>query len=671
MKRFVLFIFLSGFTTILFAGKQPKDTALFTYGNKKVTTREFYRGFTKNKHKDSVTRPQEIDDYLELYKKFRLKVQDAYDMGLDTTEDFKSELSNYRKQIAKQFLMDTAVNEQLVQEAYQRLKYDLKASHILVFARPDASPEDTLKAFQKIMRIKEQIDSGKISFENAALQFSEDPSAGDNQGNLGYFTAFQMIYEFESNAYNTELNKVSKVFRTEFGYHILKVYDKRPSMGEITVRQIKIEMNPNPSKEEVEESQAKINEVYKKLQRGEKFVTMVHQYSEDASSVLKNGEINPFTMTTTRYPENFRNTAFSLKNDNDFSEPIQTAQGFYILQRVSLKPLEPINKMRGQLLTKISRDSRQYRNTLAVYEKAKKIYKFTENKKYPGLLKPYFDSSVLAGMFYADSAALKNPKLKNMPLFSMKAVKKVYTLNDFANWLSEVQKPSESRALSSIVNHYYEAYRIQTVMDYYEMDLENTSEKFAMLYKEYKEGILLFTLMDKKVWSKSVEDTSGLKEYYQQHSDKYIFGDRYDITYYRCSSKEVAEQLKSDLEKGIQIDSIMRKFNKINPLNVSNPSTGKFENGQNYYGNLLFATQVKDVKYMIVEDPKVPGGYTVIQIHRFLPAAKKTLNEARGSILSDYQQYLEQQWLEGLMKKYPVIVDQKAYAIIKDKMTKK
>ncbi|HEY1046686.1 MAG TPA: peptidylprolyl isomerase, partial [Bacteroidia bacterium] len=482
MKRFVLFIFLSGFTTILFAGKQPKDTALFTYGNKKVTTREFYRGFTKNKHKDSVTRPQEIDDYLELYKKFRLKVQDAYDMGLDTTEDFKSELSNYRKQIAKQFLMDTAVNEQLVQEAYQRLKYDLKASHILVFARPDASPEDTLKAFQKIMRIKEQIDSGKISFENAALQFSEDPSAGDNQGNLGYFTAFQMIYEFESNAYNTELNKVSKVFRTEFGYHILKVYDKRPSMGEITVRQIKIEMNPNPSKEEVEESQAKINEVYKKLQRGEKFVTMVHQYSEDASSVLKNGEINPFTMTTTRYPENFRNTAFSLKNDNDFSEPIQTAQGFYILQRVSLKPLEPINKMRGQLLTKISRDSRQYRNTLAVYEKAKKIYKFTENKKYPGLLKPYFDSSVLAGMFYADSAALKNPKLKNMPLFSMKAVKKVYTLNDFANWLSEVQKPSESRALSSIVNHYYEAYRIQTVMDYYEMDLENTSEKFAMLY---------------------------------------------------------------------------------------------------------------------------------------------------------------------------------------------
>ncbi len=667
MRRIVLLAILLQPTLFLLAGKPTKDTTLFNYGNKTVTTKEFYKGFSKNKDKGYVSKASEVDEYLELYKKFKLKVQDAYDQGLDTTEDFKTELATYRKQIAKPYLTDKVVNEQLVNEAYERMKYEVKASHILIVVRPFASPQDTLIALNKIISIRNKIDSG-LSFENAAVEFSEDPSAPNNQGSLGYFTAFQMIYEFENYAFNTPVGKISRVFRTEFGYHIVKVFDKRLSKGEISVRQIKIEMNPNPSQEEVLEAEAKINEVYKKLQNGEKFVSLVQQYSEDASSVLKNGELPLFSMTSVRYPENFKNTAFSLLKDGDYSSPIQTANGFHILQRISLKPIDSLSKIKGSILNKISRDSRQYRNTLAVYEKAKKMYKFKENKKYNAILLKYIDDALLIGELKEDSVKMKSPE-SSVSLFALNKAKKTYTVKDFTKWLVEVQKPSNSKSKSSVIEQYYQAFRLQNIMEFYENDLENTNDTFAALYKEYKEGILLFTLTDKKVWSKSAEDTVGLKNFYNEHSSQYNFKDRYEATIYRCANRTIAESLKKDLENGLTMDSILKKNNRSNPLNVSNPMTGKYEQGNNQYANMIFTSGLTNQKYLIIEDPKSVGGFVVIVVHNFIPAGKKTLNEARGSVMSDYQASLEKEWIQQLLLKYPIVVNQTAYDSIKARMT--
>ncbi len=668
MRRIVLLAILLQPTLFLLAGKPTKDTTLFNFGSKTVTSKEFYKGFSKNKDKGYVSKPSEVDEYLELYKKFKLKVQDAYDQGLDTTEEFKTELATYRKQIAKPYLTDKVVNEQLVNEAYERMKYEVKASHILIVVRPFASPQDTLLAFKRINSIKNKIDSGLIGFENAAVEYSEDPSASNNQGSLGYFTAFQMIYEFENYAFNTSVGKISKVFRTEFGYHIVKVMDKRLSKGEISVRQIKIEMNPNPSQEEVLEAEAKINEVYKKLQSGEKFVALVQQYSEDASSVLKNGELPLFSMTSVRYPENFKNTAFSLFKDGDCSGPIQTANGFHILQRIALKSIDSLSKIKGSILNKISRDSRQYRNTLAVYGKAKKIYKFKENKKYNALLVKNLDSSLLIGELNVDSSKMKTPAFA-ATLFALGKVKKSYSVKDFTKWLVEVQKPSNSKSMSSVIEQYYQAYRMQIIMDYYENDLENTNDTFAALYKEYKEGILLFTLTDKKVWSKSAEDTVGLKNYYNEYAGQYNFKDRYEATIYRCGNRAIAENVKRDLENGLTMDSILKKNNRSNPLNVSNPMTGKYEQGNNQYANLIFSAGLVNQKYMILEDPKSAGGFVVIVVHGFIPAGKKTLNEARGSVMSDYQAALEKEWIQQLLVKYPIVLNQVAFDVIKARMT--
>ena len=678
MKRIVLLALVLQSSLLLKAHQVSLDTTLFTFGDKKVTTQEFYKGFMKNKHKDSAIKATEIDEYLELYKKFKLKVQDAYDQELDKTEEFKAELGTYRKQIAKPYLTDKVVNDQLVNEAYERMKYEVKASHILVFARPDASPADTLKAYNKLLGIKKEIESGSISFDNAAVKYSDDPSAADNQGNLGYFTAFQMIYEFENYAYNTTVGKVSQVFRTEFGYHIVKVNDKRLSQGDVTIRQIRIDLNPNPSQEEVLEAEAKINEVYKKLQAGEKFVNLVQQYSEDAQSVLKNGELAPFSMTSVRYPENFKNTAFSLKADGDYAQPIQTATGFHIIQRIGLKPIEDISKMRSTILTKIGRDSRQYRNTLAVYGRAKKYYAFKENKKYGKAINKAIDTTLLYGEFHPSQDQL-NSKPYAVVLFSLSKANKAFTVKDFANWVVEIQKPSSSKALSSLLDQYYQAYRLQSVMDYYENDLEHINDTFAALYKEYKEGILLFSLTDKKVWSKSVEDTSGLRNFFNQQASKYMFKERYEATIYRCANKTIAETVKKDLQKGLTSDSVMRKLNKANPLNVSNPMTGKYEQGNNQYANMIFASSLHvpnrvnldaNNKYLLLEDPKSAGAYVVIVVHQYIPAGLKSLNDARGSVMSDYQTFLEREWVNTLMGKYPIQVDQQVFSTLKARMVR-
>lgn len=673
MKRFVIVVLSLCAVLNASAQKKTKDTTLFTYGTKKVTLKEFNHGFTKNEKPGTKHTAKDVDDYLELYKKFKLKVQDAYDQGLDTTDGFKTELASYRKQIAKPYLTDKVVNEQLVNEAYERLGYEVRTSHILLLIAPDASPADTLKAFNRLNEIRNDVVSGKLTFDNAAETFSEDPSAKDNKGDLNFATAFQLIYEYENEAYNTPVGQISRVFRTQYGYHILKVVDKRPTRGEMTVRHIMIQMNPNPGQDEVNEAKAKIDEVYKKLQSGEKFEMLVQQYSEDASTAVANGELPAFSMTNMRLPEQFKIAAFNLQADGDYSRPVQTPSGFHIIKRVSLKPLAPLKDLRSGILSKIGRDSRQYRNTIAVYHRAEKFYQVKDQPKNLAKYITEIDSSVLKGSYVFKANKMNDKsfkKLAALPLFTLKTKKKIFTVADFGKYLSSIDKPSNSNNISGVVDAAYKDFRMKSVMDYYENDLENINDTFAALYKEYKEGILLFSLTDKKVWTKSVEDTTGLKNFYAQNSDKYTFQNRFDATIFRCANKQIAEAVRADLDAKLPLDSILRKYNRQNPLNIATPMTGKFEKGDNPYANMLFENGKTDTKYLIFEDMKAPGGFVIIQVHQFIPSGKKTLNEARGPITSDYQNYLEKMWIESLMSKYPIIVTEPVYTLYKNRMTR-
>jgi peptidyl-prolyl cis-trans isomerase SurA len=352
---------------------------LFTINEKPYHTDEFSRIYKKNLDLVKDDSQKDLNQYLQLFVGYKLKVNKAYKLGLQNGAQYQSELKSYRAQLAKNYFNDTKITEELVGEGYNRLQKEIRASHILILVDENASTEDTLKAYKKIDEISKRAIAGE-DFDNLAVQLSEDPSAKENKGDLGYFTAFRMVYPFENAAYNTQKGKISKIIRTRFGYHILKINDIRANRGEITVAHIMI-LKPKP--EETEKNAEKtINEIYKKIQQGEKFEDLAKQFSEDKSSASKGGQLNKFGSGQLS-SEEFENTAFSLDKAGDISKPFQSDFGRHIVKLIQKHPVKSIDEMKNELETKIGKDDRSKKITASLNEKLRKKYTFKrDNKQY-------------------------------------------------------------------------------------------------------------------------------------------------------------------------------------------------------------------------------------------------------------------------------------------------
>ncbi|MDH5603237.1 MAG: peptidyl-prolyl cis-trans isomerase, partial [Cyclobacteriaceae bacterium] len=241
---------------------------LFTIDHKPVYSEEFIHVYRKNNinNKDAFSK-KDIDEYLTLFINFKLRVHEAYQQKLDTIISLNNEYESYKEQLRKPYLTDQKVTDALLKEAYDRYKFDIKASHILIRVSPNANPDDTLKAYQKIQDIRNMATSGK-SFSDLARQYSEDPGGRENGGELGYFSALQMVYPFETAAYNTSVGEISTPVRTRFGYHLIKIEDKKLSAGKIQVAHIMIRNIPNQSVDEITSTRDKIFSVYDQLKAG-------------------------------------------------------------------------------------------------------------------------------------------------------------------------------------------------------------------------------------------------------------------------------------------------------------------------------------------------------------------------------------------------------------------
>lgn len=669
--KFFLAVILFVFTGLqVSAQKKQKEQVLFTYGKNKVYLSEFERGFMKNRDLEKKkTSAEELDEYLDLYVRFRLKVHEAYTLRMDTGAAFKREMQTYRPQLMRPFLTDKTINDKLIDEAYERLKYEINASHILILLPADASPADTLKAYQKIQAIREELIAQKgLTFETSAVKNSEDPSVYDNKGNLGYFTAFQMVYPFETMAYNTPVGEISQVFRTDFGYHIVKVYDKRPSKGEVKVAQIFIRTNPQPDDSEVAETKSRIDGIYQMLKDGVPFEELVEKYSEDMVSKRYKGELNGFASTSRAYPQEFINTAFSLKANGDVSAPFRTANGWYIIKRINHYPLPTAEQMRQNIIMKLSRDSRSYQNTVAVAERIKLLYKFKEDKK----VLESFIGYVSDSMFMMKNWNLDaNPSMASSKMFFLE--KRAYTVKDFATYLTDYYKPSEQAGKRNAIEKMYSYFVVNSCMKYHEDSMHRTEPEFRALYKEYMDGILLFNLSEEKVWGKGRKDSAGLATFYEANKEKYKWGNRFEVVMFNFSDKSLQPIMEELIRSGMSPDSILVKMNKSNPLAVTG-QTGKFEKGMRQETDTLFTLMDKGViqsmPYLIVvPNTKYANYYTLVWVKQYMPAGYKKLEEARGAVQSDYQTYLEEQWIKDLKVKYPVKINAKVFNAYKTKVT--
>lgn len=515
------------------------EPVLFTIQEEPTPLKEFLYVYNKNNFaRDSVDLGEDFAQYLELYINFKLKVKEAKDAGLHQQEAFLQELEGYRKELAKPYLREKSVSEQLISEAYERLGTEINASHILIGLEADAQASDTLAAWNKIMEIRRQALQGE-DFQQLARQHSQDPSAAMNGGQLGYFTALQMVYPFENAAYQTPVGSVSSPVRTSYGYHILKIHDARPSQGKIKVAHIMLRTPEKASEEEVGRAKEKIEEIYKRLQDGGDWDELVSQFSEDRYNKNNGGALEWFA--TGNMVPSFEEAAFALSEKGQISKPVRTPYGWHIVRLLDREHLPPLEEMRTELADRVSRDSRAQLHEDALLKRLRRENNLVQNQENIDYLLQKANPSLLSGRwdFKADSAETA------MDLFLIN--EEPYTVGAFQQWISRQGKEAANTSPEKYLEQLYQQWQKESLLAYEEAHLAEKYDDFRLLLQEYHDGILLFQLMDEKVWTKALEDTTGLKAWFRDHQDLYQWQERLRGSLLSAASSQVLDQVEDAL----------------------------------------------------------------------------------------------------------------------------
>ena len=654
-KSLTILVALFAFSMFSFGQSAIDKKTLVTIGDEKVSVGEFMQVYDKNNNQADAESAEAITEYLDLFINFKLKVAEAEELKMDTLSSFVKELKGYRAQLAKPYFVDETVNEALLKEAYQRKLTDVRASHILIMVDANATPEDTLAAYNKIVKIREEIMAGK-DFADAAVEYSDDPSAKDreaipnqqrfrpgNKGDLGYFTVFNMVYPFENAAYNTPVGSVSQPVRTQYGYHLVKVADKKEALGTAQVAHIYIPLKVQPSEEEVTQAEEKINNIYQKIVEGMSFEDAVAAYSEDKGSAKNKGQLSKFTCN--RVVPQFVLAAQALKI-GEISEPVRTRYGFHIIKLISRERPGTFEEEAPKLKERLAKDQRSHKSEEAVVQQIKVDYKLKIYDKGKLDIFAAIDTAVLKKRFVADS-------VKGMTKPVMKIGKEKFTQEDFAKYVEQKQRIQENIDKDVYLQRLFDDFVDKKCLDYMDKHLEEIYPDFASLMQEYHDGILLFNLTDEKVWSKAVKDTVGLEKYFSEHRPDYMWGERVDATVYHIRDKKDVPLVKTIIEENENDGDIAQILDRDSIRSVRIvPDT--YEKGDDKY-----VDQVEWKKGNIQQiDSDVEDRVIFVKIRNVRPPSGKQLDEARGLVTADYQNYLEQQWVEQLKAKYPVVINE-------------
>lgn len=704
--------------------KMPADDViLFTAGTEEISVGEFRYVYEKNNlQNDSLYLKPDLDTYLNLYIYFKLKVMEAKAMGMDTIPAFIQEFDSYRKQLSKPYLTETKVTDALVQEAYDRMLYQVDASHILIQITDEA---DTLEAYQTITELRRRASQGE-SFESLAKQYSQDPSAIQNGGRLGYFSAFQMVYPFESAAYNTSVNNVSDIIRTRFGYHIIKVHDKRPNPGQVQVAHIYLRPPGDPSAGADIEKKAR--QIHEKLLAGESWDALCMQFSEDQRTKSQGGVL-PF-FSTGEMPPAFENIAMKLQQPGEISEPFTTQFGWHIVKLLTKKPVDSFEKLKETLVQQVSRDTRAQQGKKQSISNLKDRHGFSVNNHLKNTFSSKADSTLIEGKWqWIDTAEMGSE-------WFIQIANQTFTVDDFARFIKKNQRKRVGISPQQYLDNLYERFEEEIILGFEEKMLEETDSDFKYLVQEYKNGLLLFDVMEKMVWGKSMADTTGLREFYENHKNNYQWNTRAEARIFHTSQKDIIDEIEEKMHSGqeiplfemklqqdsfadfdmladsldklkkiipdlslrfagnipasapleylqVKIDGLGLKNSKIEITQVENTEntliitgSGKsikaFEHFYNRRSALTLQVNEgfyeKDVSewfgnvpwekglYRFAEN----GRYYLVMVDNIYAPGIKRLEEVRGRVISDYQQYLENRWLKELKKKYTVRINKRS-----------
>lgn len=618
---------------------------LFTVDGNPVTKDEFLKAYNKN---NSGGKPAEKSyrDYLDLYIRYKLKVQAAYDAQLDTLPAQRTELQNFRNQVAETYLKDETSLDKLVKEAFERGQKDIRVAHILITLPKDAQPADTLKAYEKAMAAYGALKRGR-KFSEVAREYSDDPSVKTNGGDIGYITVFTLPYELESLAYSTPAGKFSKPYRTGGGYHIFLNEHERKALGRIRIAQILFSFPPGATAAMRDDVRRRADSVYRKLENGADFATMARVYSGDNLSYQSGGEMPEFGVG--HYDSAFEAAAFSLDRDGAVSEPIESAYGYHILKRIARKPFPTgwDEATRTQLKQQVMNDPRievSRKALLARIEQQTGFHRFE-----------FADADLWA---FTDSAmrnfGLTSFRGMNYSTTLISFARQAYTLKEWLDYVHAVHgpRPGGPRTDKELFDHWVE----RMAQDYYRNHLEEYNADFAFQLTEFKEGNLLFEIMQRRIWDKASLDSAGLRNYYEGHKDKYWWDASADALLFTCKNQGIADALKAKLVSHPL--AYWREMTDSAAMSIQADS-GRYELAQ--IPNPA-RTELNPMAYTPFTtnavDRSVSFAYILDVYHNRAP---RNFHDARGFVINDYQNWMEDQWIAELKKKYPVKVDEKVF----------
>ncbi len=624
---------------------------LFTYGPNSVTKEEFLRVYKKNSlNKKPDMSEKELRNYLELYTLFKMKVAEADKQHLDTVASIDKELNNYRKQLSKSYLTDEQITNKLIKEAYERLKENVRVAHILISCPPGA---DTSEARKKIDSIYLEITTKGKKLEDIAAAISDDKGSRERGGDLGFFTALQTVYPFENAAYNTAKGMVSAPFKTQFGYHIIKVLDRRADRGEVKVAQILIQVSKARGEEGLKAGRMRADSVMAQLKAGANFTDLVMKYSDDKYTNTDSGVMKPFGAG--KMVQDFEDVAFGLKKPGEIGGPIKTDYGFHIIKLLAKIPLAPYDTLYNILKRKVENDARAQNAKDTYFEKVKAKNGF---KEYADAYQEVYNKIQQIPDTGANAKTIRLDEFRSMnkTLFSLAG--KTYTQTDFITYLYNLTRGKLNGPKHTVATDGYKLYVMNIVTDFQEHKLVEENPEFKLLMSEYRDGIMLFELMDRNVWGKASKDTAGLKAFYDGKKDKYMWETGFDGAVYKFKNKAAFDTGMGMIRaEKYNEEEIAKAVNNASHTDWVTVQRGRYE-----FSKFADATLNDLTGNKIKVLPADNGGYTVVVAKQvYNSPAPKSLEEARGYVVAEYQDYLEKQWNEKMRKEYPVKVDEKVF----------
>lgn len=615
---------------------------LFTCDGRSVSKEDFLKAYNKNNTGEKANE-KSYREYLDLYIRYKLKVQAAYDMQLDTLPNQRVELQNFRSQVADTYLKDEASMDKLIQEVFARGQKDIHLAHIFI---AQTTPTDSSGAYMKASIAYNALKKGK-KFTEAAQQWSEDPSAKVNGGDIGYITVFTLPYELETLAYSTPVGQISTLYHSKGGYHIFKNLGERKDPGRMRAAQILLSVPPNATVNARDEARRRADSIYTVLVKGGDFGQMARTFSGDNLSYQSGGEMPEFSVG--RYDSTFEAAAFDLGRDGAISRPVATSYGYHIIKRLNKKPFPQTldETTLAEIRQSINNDARAEVSRQALL---KKVYQQTNMRR------AEFSLADLSG--FADSM-MTNPGINQYKSLSYNTVlfsfpEQQYAVQNFLDYARNIKASGRATHISN--KALYEQFVGRMAMDYYRNHLEQYNRDFAFQLNEFKEGNLLFEVMQRKVWDKASTDSAGLHHFYDKHQDKYWWESSVDALLFTCTNEQAAQRLRTQLAgnpsdwrrwsdsagSGVQADSGRYELAQIPALEKVSPVARQFT--------------------PMISNPTDNSVSFAYILNAYPQRSPRNYRDARGFVINDYQNYMEDEWIATLRKKYPVTVDEKVLA---------